>query len=99
MSEENNVSSTSTKATPPPSHGDMFFRYVASLAQAAGVQAFVIAIAVPKDDGTSAVMGVAAGAAGTSREWQVETSKLLSEQAANACKSIVTPEASAPEVV
>lgn len=97
MSEE--IPTTTAKATPSPSHGEMFFRYVAALAQTAGVQAFTLAIAVPKEDGTSAVMAVAAGTAGTTREWQVETAKLLSEQAATATKSIITPEADKPEVV
>ena len=68
---------TESKAVPPPSHGEMFFRYVAALAQTAGIQAFTMAVAVPKEDGTSAIMAVGVGAAGTSKEWQEETSKLL----------------------
>lgn len=99
MSEENNVPTTTAKATPPPSHGEMFFRYIAAMAQAAGIQAFTLAIAVPKEDGTSAVMAVAAGANGTSREWQVETAKLLGDQATAATKAIIAPEADKPEVV
>lgn len=88
---------TEAKATPAPTHGEMFFRYVAALAQAAGVQAFCMAIAVPKEDGTSSIMAVGVGAAGTSREWQTETAKLLGENAAKAALKIVEPEA--PEVV
>lgn len=102
MSEEiksDEVVSTTTKAAPPPSHAEMFFRYVAALAQTAGVQALTLAIAVPKEDGTSAVMGLGVGASGTSKEWQEEISKLLGEQAAAAAKNIVLPEPKQPEVV
>jgi len=101
MSEEIKDESVSTtaKAAPSPSHAEMFFRYVAALSQAAGVQAFTLAIAVPKEDGTSAVMGVAAGAGGTTKEWQEETAKLLGEQAAVAAKTIILPAEKAPEVV
>lgn len=90
---------TTAKANPAPSHAEMFFRYVAALSQAAGVQAFTLAIAVPKEDGTSAVMGVAAGAAGTTPEWQAEIAKLLGEQAVSASKTIIAPAEKAPEVV
>lgn len=86
------AASTTTKANPPPSHADMFFRYVASLANAAGVQAFTMAVAVPKDDGTSVILSVAAGAGGTSTEWQEETARLLGESAAKAAKTIVAEE-------
>lgn len=102
MSEENtnaDAVSTTAKVTPPPTHAEMFFRYVAALAQAAGVQAFTMAVAVPKDDGTSAVMALAAGLNNSSREWQEETSKLLGEQATAACKNIIQPEAKPAEVV
>lgn len=93
------AASTTTKAVPPPSHADMFFRYVAALSQAAGVQAFTIAIAVPKDDGTSAILSLAAGASGTSAEWQEETSRLLGEACTKAAKSIVQPAEKPAEVV
>jgi len=101
MSEEikNEAVSTTAKATPAPSHAEMFFRYVAALSQAAGVQAFTLAIAVPKEDGTSAVMGVAAGAAGTTTEWQTEIAKLLGDQAVSAAKTIIATAEKAPEVV
>lgn len=102
MSEEkktDEVLTTETKAVPQPTHADMFFRYVAALAQAAGVQAFTIAVAVPKEDGTSAVMGIAAGPQGSSREWQVEIAKLLAESATKATANIIQPEPKAPEVV
>ena len=80
---------TESKAVPAPSHGEMFFRYVAALAQTAGIQAFTMAVAVPKEDGTSAIMAVGVGAAGTSKEWQEETSKLLGENAAKAALNII----------
>ena len=101
MSEEikSDAVSTTAKAAPPPSHAEMFFRYVAALSQAAGVQAFTLAIAVPKEDGTSAVMGVAAGAASTTVEWQTEIAKLLGEQAVSAAKTIIAPAEKSPEVV
>ncbi len=98
MSEEiENVGST--EAAPTPTHADMFFRYIAALAQAAGAQAFTMAIAVPKGDGTSTVIGFAAGAAGTGVEWQEETARLLGEQAAVAAQKIIEPKKSEPEVV
>jgi len=93
------VLSTEAKAVPQPTHAEMFFRYIAAIAQVAGVQAFTLAVAVPKEDGTSAVMSVAAGSAGTSSEWQVEISKLLADSAAKATATIVQPEPKAPEVV
>ena len=89
---------TESKAIPAPTHGDMFFRYVAALAQAAGVQAFTMAIAVPNEEGKSAIVAVAVGSTGTTKEWQEETAKLLGEQAAAACKNIIQTE-KAPEVV
>ncbi len=89
---------TESKAVPAPSHGEMFFRYVAALAQAAGVQAFTMAVAVPKEDGTSAIMAIGIGAAGTSKEWQEETAKLLGENAAKAALNIIA-KAEAPEGV
>lgn len=92
------AASTTTKATPPPSHADMFFRYVASLANAAGVQAFTMAVAVPKEDGTSAILSVAAGAGGTSTEWQEETARLLGESATKAAKTIVAADKSEASV-
>ena len=97
MSEE--IVSTSTKATPPPTHADMLFRYVASLLQTAGVQAFTIAIAVPKDDGTSAVLSLAAAAQAAPSEWKDEIVKLLAENATKAAQSITAPAEPAPEVV
>lgn len=89
---------TESKAVPPPSHGEMFFRYVAALAQTAGIQAFTMAVAVPKEDGTSAIMAVGVGAAGTSPEWQAETAKLLGENAQKAALNIIA-KAEAPEGV
>lgn len=86
------VASTTAKAQPEPTHADMFFRYVASLAQTAGVQAFTMAIAVPKGDGTSAILSASAGASGTSREWQEETARLLGEAAVKATRNIVAEE-------
>lgn len=85
------ISNATAEAPKAPTHADMFFRYISALAQAAGVQAFTMAVAVPKDDGTSAVMGFSAGAAGTSVEWQEETAKLLGEQATTAAQNIIQP--------
>lgn len=90
------VLSTQAKAAPEPTHADMFFRYVAALSQAAGVQAFCLAIAVPKGDGTSAILSVAAGSNGTSTEWQEETARLLGESAVKTAKNII--QSAAPEV-
>ena len=59
MSDEKTV--TETEATPSPTHAEMFFRYFAALSQAAGVQAFTVAIAVPNGDGKSQILSYAAG--------------------------------------
>lgn len=91
MSEEVKSETAPAAENKAPTHADMFFRYITALSQAAGVQAFAIAIAAPKDDGTSAVMGFAAGAANTSVEWQEETARLLGEQAVVAAKNIIQP--------
>lgn len=84
------VESTENKQA-QPSHGEMFFRYVAALAQVAGVQAFTLAVAVPKDDGTSAVLSLAAAPKDAPREWQEELSRLLGESASKAALTIITP--------
>ena len=102
MSDETNIEtieSAKDETKAPPTHGEMFFRYVAALAQAAGVQAFTMAVAVPKDDGTSSVMSFAAGVNGTPREWQLEIARLLGEQAMIACKNIVTAPADKPDEI
>lgn len=102
MSEIEKAESNEPVATPAqqPSHGEMFFRYVAALAQAAGVQGFTMAIAVPKDDGTSAVLSLAAAMKEAPREWQEELSRLLGESAVKAALTIVQPlkEAEKPAV-
>lgn len=83
--------STEAKATPPPTHADMFFRYMAALAQAAGVQAFTFAVAVPKEDGTSTVLSLAATNKDATREWQAEIAKLLVDSATKATSNITPP--------
>lgn len=93
------AASTTTKAVPQPTHADMFFRYFAALATTAGVQAFTLAVAVPKEDGTSGILSVAAGVAGTSADWQEETARLLGEAAAKAAKTIVAKAEKPAEVV
>lgn len=97
MSEE--IASTSSKAQPPATHADMFFRYVAALCQTAGIQAFTLAIAVPKDDGTSAVLSLSAGPTDATSEWKAEISKLLGENALKSAATIAAPPATDPEVV
>lgn len=93
MSEEKVV--TETEATPSPSHAEMFFRYFAALSQAAGVQAFSVAIAVPNGDGKSQILSYAAGIPTAPREWQTETAALLGDAAAKAAEKIIAPEAEA----
>lgn len=97
MSTETEAPSTTTKATPPPSHGEMLFRYVASLLQAGGVQAFTLAIAVPKDDGTSAVLSLAASTPTSTSEWREEIARLLGESATKAAENIKTAPEAKPE--
>lgn len=98
MSEATEVPSTKAKANPPPTHAEMFFRYVGALAQTAGVQAFTLAIAVPKEDGTSAVMSMSAGSPTATAEWKEEIVKLLADSASKACQSILeTPKAAEGE--
>lgn len=93
-------SDAEAKPAQAPTHADMFFRYISALAQAAGVQAFTMAIAAPKEDGTSAVMAFAAGAKDAGTEWQEETARLLGLQATEAAQKIVVPKPVEPvEVV
>lgn len=84
-----------------PSHVEMFFRYVSAIAQTAGVQAFSIAIAAPREDGKSQILAYAAGAPTAPREWQVETAAMLGDAASKAAVNIITPikEADPVEVV
>lgn len=79
---------TTAKAAPPPSHADIFFRNVAALCQVNGVQAFTFAVAVPKEDGTSTVLSIAAGPQDVTPEWRSEVSKLLAEHASKAAESL-----------
>lgn len=72
-------------------HADMFFRYVAAICQAAGVQAFTMAVAVPKGDGTSAILSFSAAPPNVSAEWKAEVAKLLAESATKSADSLVTP--------
>lgn len=103
MSAEVDTMSTTTKAQPQATHADMFFRYVAALCQVAGVQAFTMAVAVPKEDGTSAVMSIAAGPPQATDEWRQEVSKLLADSASTAAATMLKAPAEestkAPEVV
>lgn len=103
MSAEVETTSTTTKAQPQATHAEMFFRYVSALCQVAGVQAFTLAVAVPKEDGTSAVLSIAAGPPQATEEWRQEVSKLLADSASNAAASILkapaTESTKEPEVV
>jgi hypothetical protein len=74
-----------------PSHAEMFFRYVSALAGAAGVQAFTLAIAAPREDGKSQILGYAAGTPNAPREWQVETAAMLGDAASKAAVNIIAP--------
>jgi hypothetical protein len=89
MNEE--VPSTTTTPTAPPSHVEMFFRYVAGLAQIGGVQAFTMAIAVPKPDGTSAVLSTAGGMEGATDAWKDEIANLLADNAAKSARTLSAP--------
>lgn len=99
MSTETDNTSTTAKAVPPPSHADIFFRNIAALCQVAGVQAFTLAVAVPKEDGTSAVLSLAAGPQGATAEWKDEIAKLLGDNALKAAATITAPAEKSPEVV
>ena len=92
MSEEVKEEIKSEEAPKPVTHAEMFFRYVAALAQTAGVQSFTIAVAAPKEDGTSQILAMAAGNKDAPKEWQAETARLLGEQATNACAAIYKKE-------
>lgn len=90
---------TTAKAIQPPSHADVFFRNVAALCQVAGVQAFTFAVAVPKEDGTSTVLSIAAGPQEVPAEWRSEVSKLLGEHATKAAESMLkSPEKAAASI-
>lgn len=99
MSIETEAPSTTAKAVPAPTHADMMFRYVAGILQTAGVQAFTLAVAVPKGDGTSAILSLAASAQTAPAEWKEEIAKLLGESATKAAITITAPTEPAPEVV
>jgi len=79
------------KTGAPATHADMFFRYVAALCGAAGVQAFTMAIAIPKEDGTSAILSVALGPPTGSQEWREEIARLLGDNATKSALSISAP--------
>jgi hypothetical protein len=76
---------------PAPSHAEMFFRYVSALAGAAGVQAFTLAIAAPREDGKSQILAYSAGSPNAPREWQVETAAMLGDAAAKSAVNIIAP--------
>lgn len=99
VTETTATDSTTTKAVPPPTHADIFFRNVAALCQVSGIQAFTFAVAVPKEDGTSSVLSVAAGPQGATAEWKEEISRLLGENAVKAAATIAAPAEKPAEVV
>lgn len=82
---------TTSKVASPATHADMFFRYVAALCGAAGVQAFTMAVAVPKEDGTSSILSVALGPPNGEQAWREEIAKLLGENATKSALSIAAP--------
>ncbi len=75
------------------SHADMFFHYVTALSQAAGVQAFTFAIAVPKPDGTSGIMARSFVLPEAAPAWKNEVARLLAANALKLATDMLTPEA------
>ena len=75
------------------SHADMFFHYVTALSQAAGVQAFTFAIAVPKPDGTSGIMARSFTIQDAAPAWKNEVARLLAANALKVATDMLTPEA------
>lgn len=76
----------------PPTHAEMFFRYVSALAQTAGVQAYTMSVAVPKADGTSGIMAHSSIIPDGHPKWKNEVAKLLVTNALQASMNLMTPE-------
>jgi len=83
---------TEQQAPKTVSHADMFFRYISALAGAAGVQAYTLAIAVPKEDGTSGIMSMSSIAQDSHPKWKNEVARLLVSNALKSATELMTPE-------